>query len=151
MAKTLFEVNKELETNYTFDDYPIGQRVRLRTVCEDFTFFEGNETGKVIKNTGKYLGITVQFDKQLHYRDGSTLDSFNFNPTSLEPINNKEKEMRYEIVDKMQTFKDVVDGKIDEADIEVVNFGQGEVWGVPEINIGDLKDDKIIFIRKYYE
>ncbi len=84
--------NKELyETlDNTFGDFPIGTRVKIITRYEDFTFFYG-ETGKVIKNSGNYLGISVRFDKPRHYKDGSILTGFYFNPQSLY-INSKERE-----------------------------------------------------------
>jgi hypothetical protein len=59
--------------------------------------------------------------------------------------------MRFEIVDKKQTIYDVLQGKISMEDIGVVNFGRGEIWGISEIVLGDLDDEKIIFIRKFYE
>jgi hypothetical protein len=57
--------------------------------------------------------------------------------------------MRYEIVDKVQTFKDYLDGKIEDEDIEVVNFEQSEVWAISELMASDVKKDKIIFIKKF--
>lgn len=59
--------------------------------------------------------------------------------------------MRYEIVDKAQTFKDYIDLKIKNEDIEVVNFEFGEVWGMAELVAGDILNNKIIFIRKIYD
>lgn len=59
--------------------------------------------------------------------------------------------MKYEIVDKIQTFKDYLDGKILEEDIEVINFNFGEISGIAELVIGDISDDKITFIRKVYD
>ncbi len=83
--------NKELygTLDNTFDDFPIGTKVKVITKCEDFTFFYG-ETGKVIRNSGQYLGICVRFDKPRHFKDGHVQTAFNFNPSSLY-IDNKER------------------------------------------------------------
>jgi len=56
--------------------------------------------------------------------------------------------MKYEIVDKIQTYKDFLDGKFEDDEIEVVNFECGEVWGILELSAADVKNDKIIFIKK---
>ena len=55
--------------------------------------------------------------------------------------------MKYEIVDKIQTFKDYIDGKVKNEDIEVVNFEQGEVWDMCDLMVSEVKNDKIIFIK----
>lgn len=109
--KTLAELRKETESNCTFADFPIKQRVEVVTPCEDFTFFY-NETGKVIKNTGEYLGITVEFDNPRVLEDGLQY-CFNFNPKSLKPINTpkikvekeKIKEMTKEDIEKELGYK----------------------------------------------
>ena len=68
--------------NNTFSDFKIGDKVKIITPAQDFYFFFG-ETGKVTKNTGKYLGITVEFDKPRHFEDGCIQKEFNFEPQDL--------------------------------------------------------------------
>ena len=55
--------------------------------------------------------------------------------------------MKYEIVDKIQTFKNFLDGKITNDKIEVVNFEAGEVWDMLNLLVADVRNDKIIFVR----
>ena len=91
MGKSVADIRRENEIIYgtkdnTFDDFPIAIRVKVVCPCEDFTFFNG-ETGVVTQNTGDYLGIAVKFDNPPHYRDGSVLTGFSFNPKSLCVLN----------------------------------------------------------------
>ena len=74
----------------TYDDFPIGTKVKIITRCEDFMFFYG-ETGKVIRNNGQYLGICVEFNKPRYFEDRQMQTGFNFNPQSLY-ISSEEKE-----------------------------------------------------------
>jgi hypothetical protein len=83
--KTVYELRMEKESKCTFADFPIGRRVQIVTPCEDFTFFY-DETGVVVNNTGKYLGISVKLDEPRHYKDGTIMHAFNFNPKSLIPL-----------------------------------------------------------------
>jgi len=53
----------------------------------------------------------------------------------------------YEVVDKIQTFRDILDGKIDREDIIVIDFEKGEIWGTEDIVLGDLDREKVIFIK----
>lgn len=72
----------------TFDDLPVGTRVKVVTGCVDFHFFRG-DTGTVIENRGTYLGIIVKFDRVRYFQGFSGLysqESFNFNPENLEII-----------------------------------------------------------------
>ncbi len=55
--------------------------------------------------------------------------------------------MKFEIVDKLQTFKDFLDGKVTNDEIEVVNFEVGEVWDMLELMASDVRNEKIIFVR----
>lgn len=55
--------------------------------------------------------------------------------------------MKYEIVDKIQTFKDFLDGKVTNDEIEVVNFEAGEVLDILDLMAADIKNNKIIFIK----
>ena len=82
--KTIADVNAERRAKYAttknkFSDFPVGCAVQIICVCQDFTFFSGEETGVVVENSGKYLGIIVKFDKPFnkHY------DTFNFAPDDL--------------------------------------------------------------------
>jgi len=63
MGESVYEMNQRvLNHNAKYEDFPVGTRVKIVTLCEDFNFFYG-ETGVVTKNTGGYLGITVKFDE----------------------------------------------------------------------------------------
>lgn len=72
-------------SNLTFDDLPIGTRVKVVADMVDMYFFYG-ETGIVEKNTGNYLGVIVRFDEPRHFTDGYIQETFNFNPKNLEII-----------------------------------------------------------------
>jgi len=56
--------------------------------------------------------------------------------------------MKYEIVDKIQAFKDYIDKEIENEDIEVVNFEAGEIWEMCDLTVSDLDEEHIIFIKK---
>jgi len=90
MSKTIHEIYEETKTNYKFNDFQVNMPVQVMTPCVDFTFFYG-EAGKVIKNSGEYLGITVEFDKPRKYEDGYIQKTFNFNPCDLKPLKEKEE------------------------------------------------------------
>jgi len=72
--------------NNTFEQFPVGKKVRIICVGQDMTFFRGNELGTVIKNSGDYLGIIVEFDKPRHFVGGYVQESFNFEPSDLLPL-----------------------------------------------------------------
>ncbi len=90
MNRTIADMQREQEKLYgtknnTFQDFPVGTKVKVITPMEDFTAFNG-DTGEVIHNKGRYLGISVKLDKpfSIRYADGITkITSFNFNPKSL--------------------------------------------------------------------
>lgn len=85
-SRTLAEVNAELrDPSNTFEDFPVGTRVQVMCVSQDFHFFDGNELGLVVVNHGRYLGIVVQFDKPRHYKS-SIQKTFCFNPEDLRRI-----------------------------------------------------------------
>jgi hypothetical protein len=65
---------------FTFKDFPAGMPVRINTKFQDFAFFNMLETGTVIENSGKYLGIIVKFDKEFKR------PPWNFNPQDLLPM-----------------------------------------------------------------
>lgn len=64
---SIWEMNKKNVKKYgtkdnTYDMFPIGTRVKVICVEEDFEFFDGNEIGIVIENKNDYLTIKVKFD-----------------------------------------------------------------------------------------
>lgn len=69
----------------TFDDLPIGTRVRVVSPWVDFYPFFG-ETGEVVRNDEGYLGVIVLFDEPRHFEDGFEQRMFNFDPEDLELI-----------------------------------------------------------------
>jgi hypothetical protein len=66
-------------TNHTFDDFPVDSWARIVSECVDFNFFHG-EVGKVIRNSGGYLGIRLEIED----RNGK-IGYWGFNPQNLEP------------------------------------------------------------------
>ena len=97
MSRTLADINDDNIRAYntehnTFEDFPIGTRVKIITPCEDFTFFNG-ETGTVIKNSGEYLGIRVKYDKPRRYKNGAIETDWSFNPQSLAILNERNIEI----------------------------------------------------------
>lgn len=65
--------------------FEIGMRVKVVSPLVDFYAFRG-ETGTVIENSGRYLGITVRFDEPRRFKDGGIQEQFNFNYYDLEPL-----------------------------------------------------------------
>ena len=55
--------------------------------------------------------------------------------------------MKYKIVDSVSTFKDYLDGKIEESEIHVVNLESGEVIGMPEMMAADVLNDDYVFLK----
>lgn len=100
MSRSIWDVRQEqvklygTETN-THGDFPIDTSVKIICVSQDHHFFYG-ETGKVVKNTGGYLGIKVEYDEPRHYKDGTIETSFNFNPQDLCFWNEKTREINKE-------------------------------------------------------
>ena len=85
--KSMADLKKEMIKKYgtsgnIYSNFPIGTKVKVITPCQDFHFFYG-ETGKVIKNTGGYLSIIVEFDIPRKFEDGMVQETFNFNPEDL--------------------------------------------------------------------
>ena len=102
MSKTIKQlhdeyVNKYHTNNNSYDDFPVGTRVKIITPCQDFHFFYGEE-GIVVDNKKEYLGIEVRYDKPRHYEDGTIETGFNFNPKDLWKIPEKEIP-RYDLLD----------------------------------------------------
>lgn len=86
-------------TQLTFADFPIGTRVKVVSKCVDFHFFNG-ETGTVIRNSGKYLGIIVLFDSRRlikNFNGTQTWEQkeFGFNPQNLQPLPQPSDEYAY--------------------------------------------------------
>lgn len=86
-GKSLYQISKEAKEKHgtnsnTFDDFPVGTRVKVIVPCQDFNFFF-DETGTVIENKGHYLGIAVAFDTPREFEDGSIQTRFNFEPCDL--------------------------------------------------------------------
>ena len=65
--------------------FEIGMKVKVISPAVDFYYFRG-ETGTVIENSGRYLGIIVRFDEPRRFKDGGTQEQFNFNYYDLEPL-----------------------------------------------------------------
>ena len=65
--------------------FEVGMRVKVASPMVDFYAFRG-ETGMVIENSGRYLGIIVRFDEPRRFKDGGTQEQFNFNYYDLEPL-----------------------------------------------------------------
>lgn len=87
MSKSIWDVNEEARDKWntrknTYKDFPIGTKVKIICACQDMTFFWG-ETGKVIRNSGEYLGIIVEYDEPRHYEGGYIQKEFNFAPDDL--------------------------------------------------------------------
>ncbi|HNR64676.1 MAG TPA: hypothetical protein PKJ95_00110 [Atribacterota bacterium] len=61
-----------------FSDFPVGTAVQVIVPCADFRFFDF-QTGVVIENSGKYLGIRVKFDDKDE-------DAWGFDPKQLRRI-----------------------------------------------------------------
>ena len=81
-TKTVFEVNEGKRNQFktrenTYDMFPVGSRVRVICIHQDFTFFKGTETGTVVKNNKSYLGIHVKFDH------ATSIEGFSFEPKDL--------------------------------------------------------------------
>ena len=89
LFKTLLDneaMNNPKSIYSDFAHFPMGQRVRVVSHFVDFCFLRGTETGTVIRNSGSYLSIIVQFDKPLCYSDGTIRTEWGFNPENLEPL-----------------------------------------------------------------
>lgn len=83
MNKSIKDLNEKVQ-NYdvSFADFPIGQKVKVVSVCVDFLFTEG-ETGIVVRNNGKYLGIIVKLDDVRIGNEKDWTNEWGFNPKDL--------------------------------------------------------------------
>ena len=98
MSRTIGQIKKEMENLYQtknnkFEDFPIGAKVKIITPYRDFCFFY-EETGKVIRNDGSYLGIIVKLDEPRPFEDGSIQFEFNFKPEDICTIKQSEKVLK---------------------------------------------------------
>lgn len=87
MTKSIWDLNQEKRRCHntfdnTYEDFPVGSRVKIICACQDFYFFYG-ETGTIIENTGRYLGIHVEFDEPRKFENGYVQTDFNFEPHDL--------------------------------------------------------------------
>lgn len=101
MSKSVWEANQEEKAKWgtlenTFADFPVGTPVKVICKAQDFCFFFG-ETGKVIRNNGKYLGIIVKFDEPRRYESGHVQETFNFAPSDLYPLTSNLEENLFDI------------------------------------------------------
>jgi len=80
--------------NNTFNMFPIGTKVQVITLGQDHNFFDGTETGIVIKNSGRYLGIMIKFDNPRHFSDKYIQKEFNFEPNDLIVLEKNKYETR---------------------------------------------------------
>ena len=110
-----------------FEDFPIGSHVKIICDCQDHYFFWG-ETGVVIKNSGKYLGIIVQFDEPRKFTDGHIQVDFNFAPADLELIDKKTMKQKLngmkeklDLLDEARKYVATNTGR--EADIQIIRAG----------------------------
>lgn len=98
MSKSVYQINEEARIKYKtsgnkYTDFPVGTKVKIICKAQDSYFFKGDETGIVTKNTGRYLGIIVKFDKPRHFEHGYIQKDFNFEPNDL-IITEEEQKMR---------------------------------------------------------
>lgn len=66
----------------TYDMFPVGTQVQVVCLHRDFRMFRGIETGTVIRNDKRYLGIIVLFDAP-YDKYGQ---DFNFEPVDLKVV-----------------------------------------------------------------
>jgi hypothetical protein len=88
MSETLWHLNQKAKQKHKtfanqYSDFPVGSRVKIICIFQDYMFFTGHETGTVIANHYKYLGIHVEFDEPRQLRHESKYTSFNFEPSDL--------------------------------------------------------------------
>ena len=84
---TVWDMIKERKKQYntinnTYEMFPVGTRVQVITPGQDLDFFY-DETGVVVSNSGKYLGIIVKFDEPRYFESGYVQEIFNFEPSDL--------------------------------------------------------------------
>jgi hypothetical protein len=93
MSKSLWDIEQEIQSKLpkrNYGDFPVGTYVEIISKCVDFYFFYG-EKGTVRKNTGRYLGIIVEFDEPRCFVGGMIQKDFGFEPHNLIVINKSKK------------------------------------------------------------
>lgn len=60
--KSIAQLREETKSDLTYEDLPVGTRVRIVTPYQDCYFWDG-EQGIVEKNSGEYLGVVVRLDE----------------------------------------------------------------------------------------
>jgi hypothetical protein len=94
--RSIADVNQAQKEKYktlsnSYMDFPIGSRVRVICVAQDMYFFDPETqdlSGTVIRNSGDYFGIIVQWDSPRQYETHLQTE-FNFEPTDLVLIDDK--------------------------------------------------------------
>jgi len=85
----LNEARKKLHETFenTHDMFPVGTQVVIICIGQDQYFFSGDELGTVIRNTGEYLGVEVEFYEPRYFKGTGqevyVQRKFNFNPSDL--------------------------------------------------------------------
>jgi len=86
MSRSLGEANDAvLNHKGQFSDFPVGSRVKVVCLFQDMYFFNSetqNTNGTVIRNSGEYIGIIVEWDEPRHYESHIQTD-FNFGPKDM--------------------------------------------------------------------
>jgi hypothetical protein len=68
-------------------DFKVGDRVRVVCAAQDFVFFRGDETGRIVRTTPiAHLPFIVEFDRPMRYADGFVRKEHNFDADDLEPL-----------------------------------------------------------------
>ena len=88
MGKSVWDLIQESIEKYdtrnnTYEMFSVGNRVKVVTPAQDFNFFFNEPTGVVVRNSGKYLGIIVEWDEPRHFEGGHIEKEFNFIPSDL--------------------------------------------------------------------
>jgi len=95
-TKSVYDLNEEAREKHgtlynRYSNFPVGTRVKIICIAQDFNFFNGDETGEVVENKGRYLGVIVRFDFPRHFENGYTQYTFNFEPKDLVKIKEEKK------------------------------------------------------------
>ena len=59
--------------------------------------------------------------------------------------------MRYEIVDKKETFVNLLNGEISSNEIEIIDFKEMITFKPSNLSLKDVDDENVIFVRKHDE
>jgi len=111
MGKTVLEYKLEQQKKYypnglpNYVDFKIGDRVKIITPCQDFSFFN-EETGVIIKIKNEYLGIKVKFDNPRDFGEDGFQYDFGFEPEDLVKIENGDEMTAIEKFKQMASTDD---------------------------------------------